>query len=267
MKTVSPTCHITALGKFVVRSTANTQGVFGKLFLRGVPILAGSDGTDLAAIAAVNGETNADNRDLTLYGTDVQIRIASASNVLQEVTIYDIKSRTDHAFGDQDDSPVACWNNSNYQVNGNATPTAQLLESRPNMGPHFGANYKIVRTTRKVLNPGQGYVHLLKTSDNWRMYRGNITAFTTLTTVRNRTFGVLIITKGYPVGTLAAVDSVAVGAVSLDCQWSFHCTYGYSDPAGHTYTRIANNLDSLDNFVNPIVMNDDSGQTTAVETN
>jgi len=267
MRTVAPVQHVTAIGKFVVRSGANEQGRLGKLFLRGGPLGAGSDGSDMAAIAAVTSETNADNRDMTLYGTDVQIRMVSASNVLQEVTIYDIKAKTDHSFGDTDDVPVTCWDNSNYLVNGGVYPSSQLLDSRPNMGPKFGANYKITRTTRKVLNPGQGYVHLIKTVDNWRSTRGDYLANTTLTTIRNRTYGVLIVTKGYPVGTLAAPDSVAVGAVSLDCQWSFHCTYGYSTPAGHVYARITNLLDPLNVFANPIVMNDDSGTTVPVETN
>lgn len=264
MKAITPVQQMLSNGRFVLRTTQNQQQVFSKVFLRGVAATAGSDSTHIHYLSELDPVTDNNNRELFIYNTSAQIKMMSATNAMMEVVVYDVKAQRDMQRDDTDEYPHLSWNNSGVLTNGGNPNTTRLGVTPFNSGPTFGTNWHITRTTRKTLNPGQAYIHSIKTVENYRAYRGSYATTGPLTVIRKRTYGVIIVIRGFPISSASSADAVSLSACALDCQWTYKCKYSFNNPAGTLLAYAPNVLDPLDTVNDPTLINDDSGQSSSL---
>lgn len=248
-------------GAATVESALNAQGVYGRAFWTGETAGpgGGQSGTSMADLAAVFSTTS--NQKRKVKSTHLRMRLISATTGLQNLTVYILRCNRDAGSGTANAVwPSQAWGEAAGEV---PTQAPTTYGATPYL-PAFGSLWKIIKTKKFVLNPGQSVNVNVDTNEHWAMNPATVGAAiesaNMMCLVHKRTYGILIVNSGFPVNDSVNNDLVGAGTAKVNLIWDWKVK---SSVVLHT-TKTANiRTNTLDAMSAAILtqreVNDDAG--------
>lgn len=250
---------IKSSGATRVESGSNAQGIYFQTFMKG----QSSEPTSLTAVfdaAGVYGDNP--TKEIFIEYVSMKFQMTSQTTAQTKVTIYDLVSRRDLAYGDASNNPNNLYVDSCSQV---GISNAYAPGVTPYNAPGFCSRWKVKKQKTFVLNPGQVHRHNVFRYHNWRVPRYTYDKNNyDVDTLAKRTQLVMIIIQGFPCNDRDAQSLVGIAPTALDVTFQSEVKYRMIQDNSTTYQVITNLVNPLSSMTTPTVMDDDSGQGTAV---
>jgi len=248
----------TCLGSGTVVAATGQQGVYGRAFMQGAYT---GCGTDIQTMWSNHGITTAAT-SRKIKSTNMLMEVLSASTGIQEVTVYIVKANKDTPSGSSGSTtPSTCWTECT-----NTIVTAQLptvIGETPYGAIGFGSYWKIIKTQKVVLNPGQCFRIKIQTDEHWgpsfSTIGKDVESAAAHTNLRGRTYGVLIVTKGMPVSDSVSPLLVNYGSAKLNLTWKFTMESSTKIHANIDRFANTNTIDPLGTIAIAREVGDDDG--------
>lgn len=253
-----------------VVSATNQQASVSRTFLLGDgPVAGGNDGTSFRNIATTFAMGNTTRRKLV--STHVAMKCMSGCTGLMKAKIYFLKSNVDGASNSTKASfPTETWTDAQAEFDGAGVIPITDLGQTPYV-PGFGRYWKIFKTRVVTLNPGQEFNIQLDTKEdmlfNLVKLGAGIENATMHSSIRNRSYAIMITVEGYPVASANVLEanSVAIGSARLNVMWKWKA---YTTQAVHSGVTTVKSINVQDPMIaiaaaDQREVNDDDGTILA----
>lgn len=245
------------LGAGTLLSVTGAQGVYGRSFLQGN---YANSGTDVQAMWNAHGITLG-TQSRKIKSTQLDMQCVSASTGIQQVTVYLLRANRDtQATSMATTSPRTAWEECATEITNVQAPT--VLGETPFI-TGFGNYWKIVKTQKLVLNPGQCFRIKIKTNEHWgpsfATLGRNIESASAYTNIRNRTYGLLLVNHGMPVADATTNTLINYGSAKLNFTWKWKILSSTKIHQQENKVFFTNTIDPPGTITDAVEVGDDDG--------
>lgn len=213
--------------------------------------------------ANTNGISQNAKERLYVVRNAMHFRVASSSNVIVNLTIYDIISREDVVYTDPDASPAYAFDNGMADL-GNISPNQVGVS--PFLCRRFTAKFKVVGTKKITLNPGEIHHHIVKVNHNWMVPYTRCQSANSVANMRGRTRHCLFVIEGSPAHQAADATQVGLGKTAVDICWDYKVECKYISDSSVQNVTLTNGVNPMKTLPDGQVFNDDAGQEEMIQT-
>jgi len=252
-KALSADHTIEARGAFALNLANTGKQLFqSKVFQLGND--AATDGTQVMSEFVMVGG-NVEGGAIFKKGTRAEFSIVSASTAMCKLTMYDVVSKKNKVRAlTYNQSPENCLANSYDRDFQAATDVTHLV---PGMGLPPGRNtfnqeWKVLKTSSVVLNPGQVHIHKFNRTSNKKCLYSDLCAnfvedgqvSTGFRLFKDVTYGTLFRLEGFPMtGTTSGINFPSAGFAKCNVTWKHSSTFYAIANLSRNITVAANAVD------------------------
>lgn len=209
--------------------------------------------------------SSAINSRAYLQKTSMDYRMINNTTNQIFVTIYDLISRTDVPYDNSQNQPTICWQASVADTG--STMLTTDIGCTPYMGGRFGEYYKILRTRKLIMNPGEAHRHYVRTNENRFIPRykwiGNSSS-NDLVNIAGLTKHTLFVVSGGTANEAGITATVGTSIAALDITWQMVAKVLWCEDRLKNTTLLTNALNPLNILGTAAVVNDDDGNVMNV---
>lgn len=266
LKAISTPNKTNATGVLQLESAAGAQGFVDLVWNTGNPQGAGDALSLYDHLGAFTGQQTIPSYRYMLEKTNMHIQFTNESGAQIVVTVYDLVCKMSQ-MGNNSQNPARAWpaalldNGSAYSTG--SKEVATTVGSSPYNAPGLMDDWKILRTRRIEMNPGQVHDHNFKQSFNkWvspELWTGNDANIM----LRGITCACLLVVHGYPVNqagdTQAHRGIITYAPTAVSAIWKYNTQWRWTQDNNVQTVTVLNGVTPINNGTGQTVMNDDAG--------
>jgi len=252
-------------GSSRTQSRQNGQEWYSKVLWR--PTWSATDGTDLNQLYREwAGVYITKKSNLYIQNQYAKFKVTNQCNTVCDVYLYDMKAARDIDTTETPDfDPLALMDQVVTDMATAGASTAAMDKNTQGFNPFsyydFKRSWRLVKSKKITLNPGQTHVHIMSTMGPKVVNGARITGHYATGDI---TKCLMMKIEGYPLNDTTTVSNVGTYAGAIDVTWTAKTTLKAMPVDTRSLWHMVNSVDPIETMAAPRVMDDDSGAAAAI---